>query len=526
MSAELRHGTWWESKQGIDPEQLMQGRFSRLFDPHDAEPAVFDTADLEKLAVAMTAEDEGDPTPEDQPDTEENTGIAAAYTYLGQFIDHDLTLDPTSHLRQVITDLDKLVDFRTPRFDLDCLYGRGPSEQPYLYDRDSIFLLLGRPLSGNPFDPDTHDLQRGPNGRALIGDPRNDENRIVAQLHATLIRFHNRMVELMPGEPFEVVRDQVRWHYQWVVLNDFLPTIINSNTINEVFPHLEAGCSLDERPPQFRIPALQAMAHPTGAMFMPVEFSVAAYRFGHSMIRPLYRINPTIERRPIFSGATDPSADLGGMRPIPDDWGIDWQSFLDLGGGDAEVVRRDGSDPTHRKPQLSYKIDTSLVNPLSNLPPVIARNPPSLPARNLLRGNDFRLPSGQTVARTLDLKPLDDENLHIGKAVVGDQSGRPITAVSNGFAGNAPLWTYVLAEAHANSWAHAAGPVTDATPVRLGQVGGHLVAEVFAALLLADRTSFPNVNPAFAPRPEVRKDGQFGLADLITAALAAEPRTG
>lgn len=90
-------------------------------------------------------------------DDEENQGINAGYTYLGQFIDHDLTFDPASSLQKQ-DDPDALVDFRTPRFDLDNIYGRGPDDQPYLYEEDGRLLQLGRPLTGNSQDRDTRDV--------------------------------------------------------------------------------------------------------------------------------------------------------------------------------------------------------------------------------------------------------------------------------------------------------------------------------------------------------------------------------
>ena len=131
------------------------------------------------------------------------------------------------------------MDFRTPRFDLDNLYGRGPDDQPYMYRKDGIRMLLGERMSGDPFDPGAVQLPRGPSGRALIGDPRNDENRIVAQLHAIFLRFHNRVVHQLGGKKhvsFQEVREQVRWHYQWVLVNDFLPTILDKQTYKSVFP--------------------------------------------------------------------------------------------------------------------------------------------------------------------------------------------------------------------------------------------------------------------------------------------------
>ena len=187
-----------------------------------------------------------------------------------------------------------MADFRTPRFDLDNLYGRGPADQPYMYAEDGIHMLLGEPMSGNPFDPDARQIPRGPSGRALIGDPRNDENRIVAQVHAIFLRFHNQVADYLAkpehlgkNVSFEEVRKQVRWHYQWMLVTDFLPTVVNDETYRSVFA--------DRHDPTPRLPGPQ-----NNLRLMPVEFSVAAYRFGHSMIRPQYRLNITIERRPIF----------------------------------------------------------------------------------------------------------------------------------------------------------------------------------------------------------------------------------
>jgi hypothetical protein len=491
----LRHGTWWDRRKSDRLDAVMEGRFTRLF-PY-LPSARFAQHDLERLAHEMTAPKDTDADTE--PDPEENTGVPAAYTYLGQFIDHDLTFDPTSHLRATLTgaQLRALVDFRTPRFDLDNLYGRGPDDQPYMYKKDGIRMLLGESMSGRPFDPGAVQLPRGPSGRALIGDPRNDENRIVAQLHAIFLRFHNRVVHKMGGTKhvsFQEVRQQVRWHYQWILVNDFLPRILEGQTYQSVFP--------DPYGPVPGIPRLRE----NDLELMPVEFSVAAYRFGHSMIRPGYRLNPTIER-PIFSNYPyDDTADLGGFRPIPADWAIDWQFFTDLG--------RDAG----RKPQLSYKIDTSLVHPLGDLPPQIAKDPPCLALRNLMRGAAFQLPSGQQVARALGVSPIPDEKLMIGPATAGGVR-KPITEVAPGLAGNAPLWAYILSEAQVTSWTNASGPVSDQTPIRLGPVGGRLVAEVFASLLRGDHTSYLYTEPRFTPIPDFTHNGTFGLAQLINVAL-------
>ena len=230
--------------------------------------------------------------PKDGPDAEES-GLAPAYTYFGQFVDHDLTFDPVSTLQRQ-NDPDALVDFRTPRFDLDNVYGRGPDDQPYLY-LDSRRFLQGTPLTGTALGAalTAHDLPRSAatsidpmaKNRAIIGDPRNDENVIVSQLQGLMLRLHNRIATQNPTWPFAQVQQEVRFHYQWVVLNDF---------------------------------------------------------------------------------------------------------------------------------QLAYKIDTSLVDPLKDLPRRVAGDPPpGLAARNLLRGWRLRLPSGQDVARAMGLEPISD--IEIGK---------------------------------------------------------------------------------------------------------------
>jgi hypothetical protein len=367
-----------------------------------------------------------------------------------------------------------------------------------MYQDDGIHLLLGEPMQGDPFDPGAVQLPRGPNGRALTGDPRDDENRIVAQLHAIFLRFHNRVVDyLAKRQPvrFDDAREQVRWHYQWLLVHDFLPTILTKEIYDSVFPD---SC------PSPAVPRLRENDLP----LMPVEFSVAAYRFGHSMVRPRYKLNQDI-KLPIFSGIPGDPNDLGGFRPMPANFAIDWPNFIDLGDGAGAAA-----------PQLSYKIDTSLVNPLGNLPPQVAVNPPILALRNLMRGATFQLPSGQRVAEALGVPPLTDDELLIGKATA-DSTRKPMKDIAPAFAGNAPLWAYILSEAQVTSWkdpAHA-GLAENDIPIRLGPVGGRLVAEVFASLLRGDRMSYLYADPAFAPIADFANNGTFGLAQLINVAL-------
>jgi hypothetical protein len=470
-----------------------EGRFGRMF--RSLPSAEYEVKDLVALANAMTAEPEEDESDENG-DAEENSGISAGYTYVGQFIDHDITFDPASSLQKK-NDPDGLVDFRTPRFDLDSVYGRGPDDQPYLYQADGKHLLLGRPLTGNPDDPGTRDLPRNNSDgakRALTGDPRNDENVIVSQLHGIFLRFHNRVADLFPDATFAELQRIVRWHYQWAVLHDFLLTIAGEKTLYDVMPSLKKDTSIYEHKPDLRF------FHWRNDPFMPIEFAVGAYRFGHSMVRPEYRLNRGIPRFPIFSMT---EKDLRGFDEFPSIWAIEWKLFFHI----------DGNPPTKgpERVQPAYKIDSSLVDPLRRLPFIPADSIPSLAERNLRRGLTMGLPSGQTIARHMCIEPIPDDKLHVGKATKEDSpTNKKLVEISTTFADNAPLWYYVLAEAQQQFHGN------DKTPIRLGEVGGRIVTEVISGLILGDNHSYLAQQPCW--KPMFQRHGKFGFAELILVA--------
>ncbi len=369
---------------------LFEGRFGRIFRTLPA-PAHSD-ADLRALGAAM-------PEESTVGAAADNPAIPAAYTYLGQFVDHDITFDPVSRLQQ-LNDPDALVDFRTPRFDLDSVYAAGPTASPFLYEsRDALFngvkLLVGRNPSTDPFqggDPlDRQDLPRNEQGRALIGDPRNDENIIVSQLHLAFLKLHDRVVDrvrrtlrLSGAALFEEARRIVTWHYQWVVVEDFLPRVAGPEVVRDV-----------------RANGRRFFAW-ANAPFMPVEFSAAAYRFGHSMIRPAYDLNETVTGVPIFAAGGRPGTfeSLHGFRRLPSLWTIDWSHFAPL---------------SRRRPQPSRKINIRLAPPLMKLPSSVdaGRNP--LAVLNLLRGRALALPSGQAVAGAMRAPVLTSAQLALGR---------------------------------------------------------------------------------------------------------------
>lgn len=484
--------------------RLFQGRFGRMFRLRAARYGATDQESRDALMMLGEAMTSGFDAPKDGLDAEES-GIPALYTYFGQFVDHDITFDPVSTLVRH-KDPDGLTDFRTPALDLDNVYGRGPDDQPYLYDNGPKFLL------GDLLDNGARDLPR--NGadpaRALIGDPRNDENSIVSQFHSLMLQFHNRMVDENRALHFEEIQRLVRFHYQYVILNDFLPRIVRA----DVLERLRTDGRYDQAKLEF--------FHWRNRPFMPVEFSVAAYRLGHSMIRPGYRLNDDT-LLPIFPVPDEGFPEgLTGFRAMNPAWGIDWGRLIDIdirpGGSE------DPDDPANlQRLQFAYRLDTSLVEPLSSLPPSVAHDPPpSLAQRNLLRGFELNLPSGQAVAKAMGEIPLTDAQIIIGKAVDDPEEGDvlgPIDQVEDlaAFKGNCPLWTYILAEA-ALAKLEKPLPVAEDrkghTP-QLGPVGGRIVAEVFLGLLFGDNDSLLNLDPEWAPvgNPD------FRLKDLVRFAL-------
>jgi len=463
-------------------------------------------ANLIALGVQMTSD--FDP-PKDGSDAEES-GIPSLYTYLGQFIDHDITFDPVSSLMQE-SDPDALTDFRTPAFDLDDVYGRGPSDQPYLYDNGPTF-LLGDKIGGGS-DPNARDLPRNnaKPARALIGDPRNDENVIVSQLQGLFLRFHNRTVAENPGLDFAGLQRIVRFHYQWLVLHDFLPRIVHSTVLNSL--KSDGNGQFDRTKLKF--------FHWKNEPFMPVEFSVAAYRLGHSMIRPGYRLNDNDQTLlPIFAVAPNPGLD--GFHAMDKQRGIDWGRFIDVDVRSSGTA--DATDPsTKKRLQFAYRLDTSVVTPLSLLPSsVVSDPPPSLPQRNLIRSFELGLPTGQDVARAMRQPVLHDKDILIGKAVDSPQPGDVRGSIDSikgleAFKGKCPLWTYILAEAIHNRELVQI-PVTEKTSIwtpRLGPVGGRIVAEVFLGLMFGDKNSFLNLEPDWQPA----LGPQYALKDFVNFAL-------
>ncbi|MDQ3897116.1 MAG: heme peroxidase family protein [Actinomycetota bacterium] len=397
----------------------------------------------------------------------ENPEIPAGYVYVGQFVDHDITFDPTSVLQRR-NDPDALVDYRTPRFDLDSLYGAGPSDQPFLYDQtDSAKLLVGR---NRGRDQEREDLPRNTQGRALIGDPRNDVHVILSQLTLAFLRFHNAAVDHLrdrsvpEGDVFTEAQRLTRWHYQWVVVEDYLRRIVGADVLRRV---------LVEEPDGGHRADLHWFTW-KHEPFMPVEFSVAAFRFGHSQIRARYVLNAGLQPKHILLPMhnPDPLEHLGGFRPLPKGWKISWDRFFPIGDS---------------APQLSRRIDTKMTGSLATLPPSFDTEGRSLALLDLLRGRALGLPSGEAVAAAMGTSRSD-----------------------LGLEGPTPLWYYLLREAE-----------VDSGGVRLGPTGATIVAEVLVGLLAGDPASYLRAAPSWRPELPSAAPGEFTIVDFLRFAGVA-----
>jgi Animal haem peroxidase len=393
---------------------------------------------------------------------------AAAWPFFGQFVAHDITGDrsPLTHHAE----LAEIINARSPRANLECVYGDGPAGSPFLYDRDDpAKLLVGRDDAGQPTD-----LPRNAQGVALIVDPRNDVHLFTAQIHTALLHVHNGLVDRLradgvaEAELFAEARRAATWHYQWVLLRDFLPRVVG----DQLTDRLLAG----ER--SWYLPA-------AGAAWIPVEFADAAYRYGHSQIRERYRVRPDADPVPLYP-------DLLGFRPVPAARVVDWSCMVDLPGRPAA--------------QRAKRIDGHLAQSLIRLPQALTGlasedDYGSLAVRDLQRGQGVGLPSGEAVARHLGVEPLAPDEVGLA---------------ATGWVGETPLWLYVLKESE-----HRGGGD------RLGPVGGVLVGEVLVGIVDADGESYRAADPTWQPtlptaRPQGSSpDGRFGLADLLEFAATA-----
>lgn len=473
------HSTYYEN-----------GRFGRLFPL--IEPFAKDTFEvrerLKELGIAGGRMDAQDPMPpgggplDPSPNNVDHPTMPPGFTFLGQFLDHDMTFDPTSSLERQ-NDPESISNFRTPFLELDSIYGAGRAASPHLYDNttSNVKFLIESLDPGNPLS--RNDLPRNSQNTAIIADPRNDENTIISQLHLAFLKFHNALADEIlttitdSNEAFRTTQQLVRWHYQWIIVHEYLPTICGQSVVDNILQNGRKFYTWRNLP------------------FIPVEFSVAAFRFGHTQIRPGYQVNNNgdagapfrafILRNDIDHTVPDPD-DLTGGKRAPRRF-VDWSIFFEgIGPG------------TKRNKQIDTKISTPMFHMPPGRPGLPGAPPLSLPQRNLLRGLVFGLPSGQNIAAAM-ASVIGNDPLTPGEL----SDLQPL-----GFDVSTPLWFYILKEAEEREGGN-----------RLGPLGARLVAEVFIGLLQGDSMSYLAQNPTWVPTLPPGED--FKIADLLKFAGVA-----
>ncbi|HET6974683.1 MAG TPA: heme peroxidase family protein [Pyrinomonadaceae bacterium] len=407
--------------------------------------------------------------------------VPAIYTFFGQFVDHDITREKGSSMIQLSKPYPidpkliplHIVNSRSPNLDLDHVYGpdvdgqfapRDPNDRRKLLIEEVGPGVLG-PIPGK--DP-ISDLPRRADGTPRIGDRRNDENIVVSQLHVAFLKAHNVLVD--EGLSFEGARKLLTQHYQWIVLDDFLDRIADPNIVKRIRDYGARFFNPSSR-----------------SLFMPLEFSVAAFRFGHSKVRAAYN---EFNCKNVLGGL-----DLlfsNAHQRLSEDWVIDWKAFL--------------------KPEdnlnLPRPIDTSLTDMLLKLgKDEVDDNDPegNLAIRNLLRGYILRLPTGQAVAKAMasqGVVPLIEQQLRRVAEEIPDQLG---ALKGTDFLTRTPLWFYILAEASYYSRGYHLGPV-----------GSTIVAEVLIGVLRNSTYSILSV-PDWRPTLG-QTTGRFDLKDLLSFA--------
>ena len=448
-------------------QNLIAGNFGRLF---PGLPPLYTDPD-----ILRALGDKNGPMKETSSSNRTNT-VPVGQVFFGQFVDHDITLDTSSSFSRVNSATDT-PNVRTPNLDLDCIYGDGPEASPFLYEQGGTFggvkLLVGSDVaSASP--EQAEDLVRSPRGTAVIGDPRNDENRIISQIQLAMIRFHNKVAdELSPEysghDLYEETRDLVTRHYHWALIHDFLNDMCGSAVVWDVLKNGRRFYCVEDNQP----------------LFIPVEFSIAAYRFGHSMAPQKIQVQKSKSALSLFGSVLG-----GGFTPVTSlDAVVDMHEIFNTS--------------ENRIVQKADKLDTKLAKILLDLPFVGAGGESSLATRNMLRGQSFLIPSGEVLAKHME-RP---------QAEIDQVSDAANTASGGTLNGGTPLWYYLLAEAEIIGRESSSGSFDKGEG--LGPVGARIVAEVIIGLMELDEHAFLGMDRSWSPKDGLGENVK-GVGDILT----------
>ena len=418
------------SKQNTQFQTAEKGHFIKLFP--ELAPLVLPDKELRRLAKLMVCA-----SPEEQKPSKV---ISNGLSIFGQFLAHDITFESSSKLKAPNQAISQFQNDRTINLDLDCLYGQ--KTQSFYYNRkDKDKLLLGQKYKLNELY--WYDLQRNKQSQAIIPDSRNDENIIVSRMHVLFIRFHNKMVDWVRAqgvkkEVFKEARKMVLWHYHWLILHEYLYKIMDWSVFDRI---LEEGCR-----------------YYTSPNALPLEFTGAVFRLGHSQSREHNRINKITEKKLM---------ELGFFTKMEEY--VDWQYLFN---------HKDGNC------QFANLIDARISPSFNKLPFLANMEEQSLPYLNLKRGQTYQLASGEAIAQQLGFEPISiEETKHLS---------------------GTPLWYYILKEA----------AVLGHYGEHLGPVGSTILGECFYTIMQSDEASYLKIYPLWKPNVSENQEG-FDFVEMI-----------
>ena len=500
-----------------DFASVPEARYSRLCPSHSNSWRPFDPAELTHLARAM--QDSPEKRAARAGQNRRRLTMPSGYVYFGQFVDHDITRD-TRTLDKAGPDVEETFNYRTPALDLDSLYGKDPAAVPWIYEEDGLRLRLGPTAEAETrfgkTDATLDDLPRE-NGIPIVVDRRSEESLIIAQLHVLFAKFHNRALELLRDEPdifpllpaeslFEQTRRFVTWHYQWLVINDFLPFVCRRAVLDDIKKGVLRLFSRRYTPSD-------------SPVALPVEFTVAAFRFGHSAVQHRYELNRYVGSVYTSEIIRMTKRGSGIDDRLPANYVIDWDHFFT--GNEVQLNRAHDLGPFIS--EALYVLPHPTTHAFGSKPTVMSqlrtehRMTPPLPEMTLQRGSKMRLPSGQEFASRFGYDPIP-----AAKIPAPAEEG----ALPESMRDRTPLWYYLLCEA-----AVEPNPEPPSRPIglplqKLGTIGSRIIAETFYQLLFADAHSFfyaerPWQPPIFKSGPAKRSWQLRSMPELVRFVAAA-----
>jgi hypothetical protein len=485
--------------------------------------------------VASMEDKSTDPVGVDEGTAEDNPNLPSVYTYLGQFLDHDLDFDTTPQPSAPVNP-NTVVNHESFLWDLSDVFGGGPNSDPQLYAADHTHLLIqgavqtpkpnGETVVKNGNHNGVLDLPRAFNGSAIIADPRDDENQILSQIDTAFISFYNDFVN--KGMSYAQARGLTENYYQEIVLTDVLPHYVGQAAIDRYLRVRQVS--------GHTVYSVYTPNYPVGD-YTPIEFSVGAYRFGHALVRQVYHINDILpdttdiddnvtifdlnafQRGDLTGGGQLPgpipsSTACGITQPVaaqaicglnnPAGHQITWRYFvpalsaeqvadglpIDMASTSCAGATSGPGSPGTRGCgdtgiNFARKTQTSIAPALFNLPASaiagcndaaspVCNGSGNLMSRDFARGEEYGLPSGQSIARAMGCPVIPASSINPTHDSVFDKG--------------TPLLYYVLAEAQR---AHRT----------LGCVGAGIVTQIFLRVLWNTPNSI--LRRPFTPSPSL-----------------------